>query len=95
MKISPKQREILEDMQAGDSLEQDGWGFFQIVRSGERRRRVSDVSCRGLVQRGMIRESKREEHPGYVGGSWTWYELTERGGRCSSEGPHPHPRRPR
>jgi hypothetical protein len=77
-RIGNKQRQIIEAMKAGASLEQNGWGFFYLVRDGVRER-VSDQSCQGLHHRGLIAVAKKEEHPGYLGGAHTWYELTEQG----------------
>jgi hypothetical protein len=77
-RIGPRQRAIIEAMSGGASLEQDGWGFFWLVRDGQRER-VSDASCQGLHHRGLIQVARKEEHPGYVGRRYTWYELTEQG----------------
>lgn len=77
-RIGKVQRTILERMRAGESLEQDGWDFFHLVRYGLQQR-VSDASCQRLLNRGLIKILKSEEHPGYLGGKWTWYQMTDEG----------------
>jgi hypothetical protein len=75
--IGKEQREILEVLADGGTLEDEGnmWRMCLDGYSG----RCASASSKRLYKRGMVRLLSREEHPGYSGGYRAIYVITDVG----------------